>query len=89
MKPLIVKKAVVKEYATLPFQTAEERKSLICDGADYFTACRFIDRKRIREEAPNLEAARAIAHLMLLENPKPVLIYAVQGVHDTYVETVK
>lgn len=79
-----------QKFETLGFQTAEERTALIIKEAEYFTACRIIDRKRERHEASSIEGARALAKAMLAENGiKPILIYAVSGIHDTYVETIK
>ena len=71
------------------FESANDRNAWIIQHADYFTVCRFIDRKRERLEAKTLEEARDIAKILLKQNPKPCLIYAVQGIHDTYVEMVK
>ena len=71
------------------FESAEARTKWIIDHADYFVACRLLDRKRERHEAQTLDGARLYAKLMLSVNPKPCLIYAVNGVNDTYVETVK
>jgi|HubBroStandDraft_4_1064222.scaffolds.fasta_scaffold39907_3 hypothetical protein len=71
------------------FESANERNAWIIQHADYFVACRLIDRKRERHEAKTLDEARAMAKQLLKQNPKPVLIYAVNGISDTYVETIK
>ena len=72
------------------FEKAEERNAWIIKHAEYFTAFRMLGRRRHREEAKTIEEARKKAHLMLAENDtKPVLIYAVNGISDTYVEMVK
>jgi hypothetical protein len=71
------------------FENANERNAWIIQHADYFVACRLIDRKRERHEAKSLEEARNIAKALLKENKKPLLIYAVQGIHDTFVESIK
>ena len=79
-----------EKFETLGFQTHEERSAKIIKDADYFTCCRTINRQRQRLEAPSLERARVLASSMLAEdNTKPVLIYAVSGIHDTFVESVK
>lgn len=72
------------------FANAQERADWIIANADYFTAFRMMGRRRQRIEAPTLEQVRAEARALLAEdNSKPLLIYAVNGVNDTYVETVK
>jgi hypothetical protein len=71
------------------FESSNERNAWIIQHADYFVACRLIDRKRERHEAKTLDEARALAKQLLKQNPKPLLIYAVEGIHDTFVEAVK
>jgi hypothetical protein len=74
----------------LNFETAQSRNDWIIEHAEYFTTCRMINRKYIRNEHKTLDEARRHAKTMLAENgTKPVLIYAVQGNSDTYIEMVK
>lgn len=77
----------------LNFETAQQRQEWIIKHAEYFTTCRTIStrtsKERTRNEHSSLEDARGHAKVMLAENPKPVLIYAVSGNSDTYIEMVK
>jgi hypothetical protein len=80
---------MIKMEQPLNFPTAEARSNWIKANATYWTAFRYLGRKRQREEAPTLEEARIKANRMLAENDiKPVLIYAVCGISDTFVEMV-
>lgn len=72
------------------FESANDRNAWIIQHADHFVAFRMIKRERQRVEAKTLDEARLkAAHLLAENNSKPVLIYAVSGIHDTYVESVK
>jgi hypothetical protein len=73
----------------LNFQTEQERREWIITHASYFTTARMIQRKYERQQWPSLDVARSEAKKLLKLNPKPVLIYAVEGIHDTFVEMVK
>lgn len=74
----------------LNFESAQARQDWIIQHAEYFTTCRLIARKYVRNEHKSLEEARQHAKVMLAENSaKPVLIYAVQGNSDTYIEMIK
>lgn len=68
------------------FQTAEERTKWIIDHADYFTAVRFLGRGHYeRHEFPSISAACQGARRMSDHNGGRYLIYAVAGIHDTFV----
>ncbi len=70
--------------------TANDRNAWIIKNATSFTAFRILGRVRQRVEAKTLDEARAkAAHLLAENNSKPVLIYAVNGISDTFVEMVK
>lgn len=72
------------------FESANDRNAWIIQHADYFTCARILGRVRQRVEAKTLDEARLkAAHLLTENNSKPVLIYAVQGINDTFVEMVK
>jgi hypothetical protein len=70
--------------------SANDRNAWIIKNADHFVAFRLLKRERQRLEAKSLEEARErAAHLLAQNNTKPVLIYAVNGISDTFVEMVK
>jgi hypothetical protein len=72
------------------FESANDRNAWIIQYADYFTCARILGRVRQRVEAKTLDEAREkAAHLLAENNSKPVLIYAVNGISDTFVEMVK
>ena len=72
------------------FESANDRNAWVIQHADHFVAFRMIKRVRQRVEAKSLEEARErAAHLLAENNSKPVLIYAVQGINDTFVEMIK
>lgn len=72
------------------FENANDRNAWIIQHADFFTAFRMLGRQRQRLEAKTIEGARQhAAHLLAENNSKPVLIYAVNGLSDTFVEMVK
>ncbi len=72
------------------FESANDRNAWIIKNADHFVAFRMIKRERQRVEAKTLDEAREkAAHLLAENNSKPVLIYAVNGISDTFVEMVK
>ena len=73
----------------LLFENWKTRNEWIVKNATYFTAFRYLTRQRQRLEAPTIEGAREQAKTLLKENPKAVLIYAVSGNSDTFVEMVK
>jgi hypothetical protein len=74
----------------LNFDSEPQRRQWIIDHAEYFVACRIVQRRRERAEAKSLQEAREKAVCMLAQDSsKPILIYAVNNVHDTYVETVR
>lgn len=74
----------------LNFESAQARQEWIIQHAEYFTTCRMIARRYIRAEHKSLDDARQAAKLLLAEDAsKPILIYAVQGNSDTYIEMVK
>ena len=73
----------------LNFDDANQRNAWIIENAESFTAFRMLNRQRQRMDAASIDEARSMAKTMLIENPKPVLIYAVNGLSDTFVEMVK
>ena len=78
------------EEKPIDFENSDQRNAWIIKHAEYFTTCRRIRMKLIRAEHRTIEEARKHAGELLKEdNSKPVLIYAVSGNSDTYVEMVK
>jgi hypothetical protein len=72
------------------FESANDRNAWIIKNAEHFVAFRMLNRERQRLEAKSLDDARLkAAHLLAENNSKPVLIYAVNGISDTFVEMVK
>ena len=64
-------------------------RAWIISHADYYTVIRRKNMQNERYEYGSLQAAQAMAQQLVTEDPhKSVLIYAVAGVHDTYLETV-
>lgn len=75
----------------LSFESSQERERWIVDNADYFTVVRYQGPLRgyERHEVPTLAAAHATARKLLAGGGKPYMIYAVAGIYDCYVATVK
>ena len=73
------------------FETAEERSEWIQAHADLWTAVRFHGRGNYeRHEYKDRLSAETAARRMANENhSKPVMIYAVAGVHDSFVIAIK
>lgn len=64
-------------------------RAWIIAHVDYYTVIRRKNMRNERYECSSLQAAQAMAQQLVSEDPhKSVLIYAVAGVHDTYLETV-
>jgi hypothetical protein len=64
-------------------------RAWVISHADYYTVIRRKNMQNERYEYPTLPQARAMAQQLVTEGPhKSILIYAVAGVHDTYLETV-
>jgi hypothetical protein len=74
----------------LNFATAQERQDWIIQHANHFTTVRRLNMVVAKQEHKTIDEARAHAKKMVEANgTKPVLIYAVNGNSDTYVEMVK
>jgi len=74
----------------IQYESPEEWTNWILRHADYFTVIRRKNMHNERYEYTSLPEAEVMAHLLLDEDPyKSVLIYAVAGVHDTLIQTVK
>lgn len=73
----------------MDFKSAEERQQWIMEHAEYFTVFRYKNRKRIRHERPSLEEAEILARSLCLAEPgSRWMIYAVNGVMDSWIKTV-
>jgi hypothetical protein len=70
------------------FRTADERTEHIKNNADHFTVTFRYNLKNITREFKELDFARLYAKFAANEVGKPVLIYAVLGPHDSWIETV-
>lgn len=75
---------------TMPeFKSEPERQKWITDNAEMFTVIRRQNRRNIRQEFNTLADAEHYAREVAVSNRDArLLIYAVYGVHDTYVKTV-
>lgn len=73
----------------LNFASAQERTDWLIANADHFTTARRFGHQVDRQEHPTLKHAEEHAKVLLTHHPKPVMIYAVKGVEDTYVKTIK
>ena len=76
------------------FQTAAEKDAWVLAHADRFTICRFKGAESPsrfdRKEVATLERAREVAEEALREDPTArLIVYALAGVLETYVETIK
>lgn len=73
------------------FRTYQERDAWIRDHSDYFTVVRYLGPRRgyERHEVKSLEAAEVLARRMSNESGVPYLIYAVNGISDALVTTIK
>lgn len=71
-------------------EAREARENSIIDEADYFTVVRYLGPGKgyERHEKDDREQAIILATQLAKENNRPYLIYAVKGVHDTFVEGV-
>lgn len=73
------------------FSSREEREKWFVENADYFTIVRRAKGKSYRVETKTLVRAETLAK-SIVEQPRyqhvRLLIYAVRGVSDTYVETI-
>ena len=77
------------KYTTLPsFENEADRRAWITDNADYFTCIRRHSRRYEREEFKTLEEARKGAKRLIDMQKLPVMIYAVFGPYDTWVENI-
>lgn len=72
----------------LNFISSEQRSQWLIQNADYFTVVRRVRRTYERHERPTLEEARRLAKSLVDRCGQPFMIYAVKGVHDTWVENV-
>lgn len=77
------------------FKHEQDRRHWITENADYFSVVRVgsnrysVSRPYQRAEFPRLEEAEQHAQGLVKADPSMrLLIYAVHGVHDTYVKTV-
>lgn len=72
------------------FPNEAARKIWFRENAEYFTIIYRKDKKNQRVEAPSLVAARTEAMRILQKQPTlHLLIYAVVGASDNYVETIQ
>ncbi len=72
------------------FKQAADRTQYIIQNADMFTVVKFLGvGKYDRRECPTLEEARALATTLIKNPTDRWMIYAVRGIYDTYVETIK
>lgn len=71
-------------------EAREARENSIIDDADYFTVVRYLGPGKgyERHEKDDRNEAVILATKLAKENNRPYLIYAVKGVHDTFVEGV-
>lgn len=69
----------------------EAREQSIIQGADYFTVVRYLGpgKSYERHECNSLETAILVGAKLALKVQRNYLIYAVKGVHDTYVRGVE
>lgn len=71
------------------FESEKERQQWIINNADYFTVVRRRNLKNERLEFKSLSEAEAGARKLLVDNPDArYLIYAVAGIHDTFVKVI-
>lgn len=73
------------------FKTADDRTAYIIANADYFTCVRrkaSVGTGYERHEVPTLERAEELARELANAAQKPYMIYAVCGIHDTYVKGI-
>jgi hypothetical protein len=72
------------------FKTSDERTEYIKNNADYFSITWRKDRKNVKLEYNTLETARHAASLFHKSKfvVVPILIYAVLGPYDSWVENV-
>lgn len=72
-------------------EAREAREQSIIQGADYFTVVRYHGPGKgyERHERPSLRDAIALGTELMTQTGKDYIIYAVKGVHDTYVQGVK
>lgn len=74
----------------LNFEAEPERRDWIINHADYFTTYLRTRRHILRDQWPTLAKAERAAQRILVSHPdRVVMIYAVAGVHDTWVKNVK
>ena len=72
------------------FDTEPQRRQWIINNADYFTTVSRRNRRNERDEWPTLEKAKKAAQRIVYNHPdRTVMIYAVKGVHDTWVCNVR
>jgi hypothetical protein len=71
-------------------EAREARENHIKENADYFTVVRYLGPRAgyERHERPTLIAARDLAVELAVKMNSGYLIYAVAGIHDTWVENV-
>lgn len=73
----------------MDYTTNEAYRRSLIEEADYFTVIRRRNCRNERWEFKTLIAALTAAHLMLEDDPEArFMIYAVKGIHDTWVHNV-
>lgn len=77
-----------KEPMPLEFESAEERTDFFRKNADYYTITWKLDSKYPSFRFENLEAARDNAALTSVLIKRPVMLYAVIGPYDSWIENV-
>lgn len=69
------------------FKSEAERRQWIIDHADHFTIVRKRGRENLRAEVPDLATATQAANSIIEAHPDArLMIYAVYGTHDTWVQ---
>jgi len=92
LKPERERLPPLREYTTLPFSSSAERDAYMAKNADYFTVvCYWGPRNGgyERHEVKTLLEAEKLARRMADKAGRPYMIYAVAGIYDAYVATIK
>ena len=77
------------DKAPLNFESAETRAVWIVDHADHFTAVAFLGTGKYgRHEIKTLDEAIKLAEQKATASGRTYMIYAVSGVHDTWVKNI-
>lgn len=74
----------------MDFKTEAERRKHLIENADHFTVVRYLGPRNgyERHEQPTLPEAEGLAQQKANEAGRPYGIYAVKGIHDTWVMNV-